>query len=94
MLVYKRRIGESVVIDGGLIVSVATIEDDAVKLSLMRANCEFVGTIKARWGESVEIAPDVSAVAIALSDAGSVQLGVKAPRSCAVARAESWAKDK
>jgi sRNA-binding carbon storage regulator CsrA len=90
VLVIKRRIGESVVVDNDVMVSVSAIDEDAVTFSLTRVTCEFLGTIPAPLMQFVEITREVSAAALLISG-DKVRIGINAPATCSVERGEAWA---
>jgi sRNA-binding carbon storage regulator CsrA len=90
MLVIKRRVGESVVVGNDVMVSVSAIDEAAVTFSLTRVNCEYLGTIPAPLMQFVAITPEVSAAAL-LIDSDEVRIGINAPATCSVERAEAWA---
>jgi sRNA-binding carbon storage regulator CsrA len=64
MLVLSRRLGESLVINDQLVLTVAFLAKDSVELSLINVSGSLLGTSTARVNESVQLTDDIEVVAI------------------------------
>jgi sRNA-binding carbon storage regulator CsrA len=89
MLVLSRRLGESVVINGQLVLTVAFLAEDCVNLSLINVGGSFLCSVTARANESVRFTDDVQVVAIRF-EGENVRLGVDGPIDSTFHRGEFW----
>jgi sRNA-binding carbon storage regulator CsrA len=89
MLVLSRRLSESVVINGQLVLTVALLADDHVELSLVSVGGSLVGSFTARANESVRLTDDIQVIVIRF-EGEKVRLGVEGPPDSTFHRGEFW----
>jgi sRNA-binding carbon storage regulator CsrA len=89
MLVLSRRLGESLVINGRRVLTVALLADSYVELSLIDVAGSLLGTFTAPVNEKIQITDDIEVIAIRL-EGDKVRLGVVGPPESTFHRGEFW----
>jgi len=89
MLVLSRRLGESLVINDQLVLTVAFLAEDYAELSLINFSGSLLGTFTARVNEKLRLTDDIEVVAVRF-EGGKVRLGVEGPADCTFDRGEFW----
>jgi len=89
MLVLSRRLGESVVINDRLVLTVALLTDDHVELSLINVTGSLVGTFTTRVNDRISLPEDVQIIVIRLED-DKVRIGFDGPADSRFHRGEFW----
>jgi carbon storage regulator CsrA len=89
MLVLSRRLGESLVVNDQLVLTIALLAEDYVELSLINATGSFLVSFTARADESVSLT-DAIQVTVIQFEGEKVRLGVEGPRDSRIDRGEFW----
>jgi sRNA-binding carbon storage regulator CsrA len=89
MLVLSRRLGECIVIDDDLVVTVGFLGEDHVELSVTRLDGSFLRSVVAQQNESVTIVDGLEIVAVAIKE-DRVRLGIQTPPDTRVERRTFW----
>ncbi|MEX0724774.1 MAG: carbon storage regulator [Planctomycetaceae bacterium] len=87
MLVLSRHIGESLRIDGDLLVTLAVVGRDFVELAVSTENQSKPRLVTVGVGRKVSIADAIS-ITLVMNTGGKVRLGIDAPRGTTFERPE------
>ena len=89
MLVLSRRLGESVVINDQLVLTVAFLADDCAEFSLINIDGSFVGSFNAHLHEWFRLTDDIQ-VFVVQFEGEKLRLGVKGTPHDRIHRGEFW----
>jgi sRNA-binding carbon storage regulator CsrA len=89
MLVLSRRLGESLVINDQLVLTVALLTDDYVELSLINVGGTFLGSFTARTNQPIRVTDDIQIVAVRI-EGERVRLGIEGTPGSTFHRGEFW----
>ena len=89
MLVLSRRLGESVVINDQLVLTIALLVDDYVELSLIRVDGSFLGSFNAHFDEYLTLTDEIQVIPIRF-EGETVRLGLEGPPNSRFVRGEFW----
>jgi sRNA-binding carbon storage regulator CsrA len=89
MLVLSRRLGESLVINDQLVLTVAFLANESVELSLISVGGSLLGTFTARKNEKLPLTDDIEVVVVRF-EGDKVRLGVEGPLGSMFHRGEFW----
>jgi sRNA-binding carbon storage regulator CsrA len=88
MLVLRRSLGQSIVFDDTLILTVSLLTEDYAELTSINVNGSLLGTFAAHRGEYVALADEIRVIVIRF-ESDYVRLGIEAPADCRITRGES-----
>ncbi len=88
MLVLSRQLGQSIVLDNEVVVTVAVLGREFVELSLSDSTGKITGIVTV-GKEPALVAPEIRAHFIR-SEGEKVRLGFEGPPGCRIDRSENW----
>jgi sRNA-binding carbon storage regulator CsrA len=89
MLVLSRRLGESVVVNDRLVLTVAFLADDYAELSLINIDGTFVGSFNVHRDEWIRLTDDVQVIVVQF-EGEKLRLGIDGAPHDRIHRGEFW----